>query len=95
MEFLPFALDTFGLLHPKSHELLKRLARRNAETVTNIGGNDSTPAHACLARSSRGRGWRERFAQVFMGDGVRGDEDAIVRRGCAWRVVNSAASFEG
>ena len=46
MEFIPFALDTFGLLHPKSHELLKRLARRNAETVTNIRRNDSVPAHA-------------------------------------------------
>ena len=50
MEFLPFALDTFELLHPKSHELLKRLARRNAETnaetVTNIRGNESVPAHA-------------------------------------------------
>ena len=46
MELLPFAMDTFGLLHPKSHEFLKRLARRDAETVTNIRENDSVTAHA-------------------------------------------------
>ena len=46
-------------------------------------------------RSSRGKGWRGRFAQVAMGDGIRGDEGSIGRLGWAWRVVNSAAPFEG
>ena len=67
MEFLPFALDTFGLLHPKSDELLKRLARRNAETVTNIWGNDSVPAHAGRARTeyaTAGWGYGPQFFPV-------------------------------